>query len=226
MSAARASFRSGVVDCLPLILGIVPFGLISGVAAIEVGLSAAHALGMSVIIFAGASQLAAIELIGQDAPALVIVVTVLVINVRMMMYSASIAPHFQRLEERWKLLLSYVLTDQAYALSILKFEQEDVKKRWYYLGVALPLWIVWQIATMVGIVLGASIPSEWNLGFTVPLIFLALLVPTMKNRPSVAAAVVGGGVAVAAAGFPFNLGLLVGALCGIVVGVVVAERGR
>ncbi|WP_332898997.1 MULTISPECIES: AzlC family ABC transporter permease [unclassified Haladaptatus] len=224
MSAARASFRAGVIDCIPLMLGVIPFGLIAGVAAVSAGIPAVHTVGMSVIIFAGASQLAAIELIGQDAPALVIVLTVLVINLRMMMYSASLAPHFQKLNERWKVLLSYILTDQAFAVSIIKFEQSDVKKHWYYFGVAITLWVVWQIATIVGIVLGASIPAEWNLGFTVPLIFLTLLITAMKDRPSIAAGVGGGVIAVVGAGLPFNLGLLIGSLCGIATGLLVAER--
>ena len=221
MSSSRADFLSGVRVAAPILLGVVPFGLVAGVAAAGVGMSALQAIGMSVVIFAGASQLAAIELVGRNAPALVIVVTVLVVNLRLVMYSASIAPHFQRQSAKWKAVLAYLLTDQAYAVSLLKFENDDeTSRRWYYLGVAVPLWVTWQIATIVGVLLGAKLPSGWQLGFAVPLVFLAILVPAITDRATVAATVVGGGVAVAANGLPYNLGLIVAAVVGIGAGLV------
>ncbi|GAA0246084.1 AzlC family ABC transporter permease [Haladaptatus pallidirubidus] len=205
-------------------LGIIPFGMVAGVAAVNAGMPAPQALAMSVFVFAGASQLAAADLIGRSAPAAVVVLTVLIINLRMMMYSASIAPYFKRQSARWKAGLSYFLTDQAYAVSLMKFEQnEETNRRWYYLGVGATLWVTWQIATVAGIVLGASVPSEWHLDFAVPLVFLAVLVPSVTGRATVVAAVVGGGTAVAANGLPFNLGLVTAAVVGIVAGLLTEE---
>lgn len=225
--SSRAAFVSGARDGSPLLLGLVPFGLVAGVTAVGAGLDPFQAAAMSVFIFAGASQLAAIELIGRNAPALVVVVTVLVVNLRMMMYSASIAPYFRHLSRRWKWPLAYLLTDQAYALSLREFtENEATERRWYYLGVAVTLWAFWQVATVVGIVVGAQVPESWGLEFAVPLTFMALLVPVLKDRATEAAALVGGVVAVAAAGLPFNLGLITAALLGVLGGLIVEGRTR
>jgi 4-azaleucine resistance transporter AzlC len=222
--SSRADFLAGVRVALPITLGVIPFGMVAGVAAVNVGIPAIHAVAMSVIIFAGASQLAAAELIGRNAPVAVVILTVLVVNLRMMMYSASIAPYFERESARWKAALSYLLTDQAYAVSLLKFRHDGTtSRRWYFLGVALSLWVVWQAATVVGILLGASVPGGWHLEFTIPLVFLAVLVPAVTDRATLVAAAIGGTTAVAANGLPFDLGLIVAAIVGIAAGLVAEE---
>jgi len=216
-----AEVRRGIWDVSPLLLGIVPFGLVAGIAAVNAGLSLSQALGMSVIVFAGASQLAALDLIGRDAPLSVIVLTAVVINLRMLMYSASIAPHFRSFSNRTKATLAYVLTDQAYAISIADYRSASTTDRVaYYLGVALTLWVVWQVTTVLGVVLGTGVPDAWGLEFAVPLVFLALLVPAMEDGPTTVAGILGGTVAVVATGLPLNLGLLVGATVGIAAGLV------
>jgi 4-azaleucine resistance transporter AzlC len=218
---------AGVRDVSPLILGVAPFALVAGIAAVDAGLGLAEAVGMSVIVFAGASQLAALELLGENAPLAVVVGTAVVINLRMLMYSASIAPHFADYGRRLRAGLAYLLTDQAYALSVAEFGENPDRSRWrYYLGAAASLWVVWQIGTVAGVVLGAGVPDAWGLTFAVPLVFLALLVPAMKDRPTTVAGGAGGAVAVVAAGLPLNLGLLVGALCGIGAGLATEVAGR
>jgi 4-azaleucine resistance transporter AzlC len=215
----QSSFVAGVTDVAPILLGILPFALIAGVAAVGVGMTSPQAVAMSVFVFAGASQLAAIELIGQNAHAIVIVGTVTVINLRMMMYSASIAPYLRSVSGRVRWTLAYFLTDQVYALSVTRFDDGESSHRlWYYLGTGLPLWIVWVGGTWVGVVLGAQIPSGLSLDFAVPLTFIALLVPTLKDRPSLLAAAAAAVVAVTAAGLPNNLGLITGAVVGVMIG--------
>lgn len=222
-----ADLRRGLRDVAPLLLGIAPFGLVVGVAAAGAGLDLALAVGMSVLVFAGAAQLAAIELLRTDAPLVVVVSTAAVINLRMLMYSASIAPHFRDFRARCKAALAYVLTDQAYALSIARFEaREGVDRRAYYLGVAAPIWLVWQAMTVAGVALGASVPASWGLEFTIPLVFLALLVPAVEDRETAIAAAVGGGLAVLGTGLPLNLGLPVGATAGVIAGTIAEEVGR
>jgi len=222
-----ADLRAGVRDVSPLLLGIAPFALIAGIAAVDAGLGLAEAVGMSVIVFAGASQLAALDLIGSNAPLAVVVGTAVVINLRVLMYSASIAPHFADYDRRLRAGLAYVLTDQSYALSVAEFESNPGRSRWrYYLGTAAALWVVWQVGTVVGVVVGAGVPDAWGLTFAVPLVFLALLVPAMKDRPTTTAGVAAGVVAVAAGGFPLNLGLLAGAVSGIVVGLLTEVFGE
>jgi 4-azaleucine resistance transporter AzlC len=203
-------------------VGIAPFGLVAGAAAVRVGLSGLHAVGLSVLVFAGASQLAAIELFGENAPVVMVVVTVLVINLRMTMYSASLAPYLQAFSTRWRAAMAYLLTDQAYALSVAEFRaDESVDRKWYYLGTALSLWVVWQICTVIGVVVGARVPESLPLEFAVPLTFLAILVPTITDSPSAVAAAVGGTIAVLGADLPLNLGLITGGIVGVIAGLVV-----
>ena len=222
MSSRRRSFLGGVRAVAPVLVGIVPFGLVAGAAAVRVGLSGVQAVGLSVVVFAGASQLAAIELLGSDARLAVVVVTALVINLRMVMCSASIAPYFRETVTRWRAGIAYLLTDQAYALSVTRFGADrPVRQRWYYLGAAAPLWAVWQVCTVLGIVAGARVPESLPLSFAVPLTFLALLVPAVTDRASGAAAVVGGSVAVLGAGLPLNLGLIAGGVGGVLAGLLV-----
>ncbi|WP_255150784.1 AzlC family ABC transporter permease [Halorarius halobius] len=219
----RADFLEGVRTVAPVLVGVVPFGLVAGAAAVAAGLAPVQAVGLSVVVFAGASQLAAIDLLGSGAPLAVVVATVLVVNLRMTMYSASIAPHFEELTARLRTLVAYLLTDQAYALSVTRFRGREVSRVAFYLGTAVPLWLVWQVCTVLGVVVGANVPGWLPLGFAVPLTFLALLVPTIEDAPTGAAAAVGGGTATLGAGIPFELGLMLGATLGIVAGLAVEE---
>lgn len=217
-------FVAGLRVTVPVLLGIVPFALITGITAIGAGLTIWETIGMSIIVFAGAAQLAAIDLIGSNMPFLVVVATAVVINTRMIMYSASIAPHFQQYRLRFRGLVAYVLTDQAYAMSIAEYETNESRNRLqYYLGIALTLWVVWQIGTVVGAVLGAQVPDVLGLEFALPLVFLALLVPAMKDAGTTTAGIVAGGVALAVAtlGVPLNLDLPIAAMVGVLAGVAV-----
>ncbi|NHX40496.1 MULTISPECIES: AzlC family ABC transporter permease [Haloarcula] len=216
-----ASFRRGVRDVAPLLLGIIPFGLVAGIATVNAGLGLPAAVGLSVVVFAGASQLAALELLGQNAPLTVVVATAVVINLRLLMYSASIAPYFRNFTGRWKAMLAYVLTDQAYALSVANYRSDsETDRKWYYLGVAVTLWAVWQVTTIAGALLGTGVPDAWGLEFAIPLVFLAILVPAIEDAATAVAAAVGGAIAVVGAGLPLNLGLLVAAGVGITAGVL------
>lgn len=225
----RASFRAGAAAIAPIALGVVPFGLIAGAAAIEIGLGVAEAAGFSAVIFAGASQLAAIDLLGAGAPVWVAVLTVVVINLRLAMYSASIAPHFATEPIVRRVFGSYLLTDQAYAVSVIRFGHEPgaaADRFWFYVGAGIPLWTVWQAVTLVGALAGAAVPDAIPLGFAVPLAFVALLVPAVTDRPTLAAALSAGVVATAGATLPANLGLPAGAVTGVGVGWLLARRSR
>jgi 4-azaleucine resistance transporter AzlC len=226
-----AEARRGLRDVAPILLGVAPFALVAGATAVDAGLSPLQAAGLSVVVFAGASQLAAIELLGDNAALLVVLATGVVINLRMLMYSASIAPHFRPFRARWKAICSYILTDQAYALSVARYTGVDADldpggRRWYYLAVGGSLWIVWQLCSLVGIVVGARVPPTWGLEFAVPLVFLSLLIPAITSWPKLVAAAVGGGVAVAGTVFsvPLNLGLIAGGAAGVAAGVLADER--
>lgn len=219
---------AGIRAAGPIVLGIVPFALVAGITAVGAGMTVAEAVGMSVLVFAGASQLAAIDLIGSNAPVAVVVGTAVVINVRMLMYSASIAPYFQPFSTRLRALLAYVLTDQAYAMSVAEYERNDERSRlWYYVGIAATLWVVWQLGTLVGAVVGTGVPASLGLEFALPLVFLALLVPAMKDRATTSAGLLSGAVALGATtiGVPLGLDLPIAALTGILAGLAVDAWG-
>lgn len=224
MAFSRRAYLAGFRDVSPMFLGIVPFGMITGVSAVSVGLSPTEAIGMSILVFAGASQLAAIALLGQGAGVLVILLTTFMVNLRMAMYSASLAPLLAPIRAPMRAFLAYLMTDQAYGFSILTFRRDPtMPRRDYYLGVATPLWILWQFATAAGAFIGAQVPPSWQLEFAIPLTFLALLAPAIRDRPGLVAALLGGGLSLTLVNLPYNLGLVLASLIGISAGTL-AER--
>ena len=226
MSANQKSFWAGVRAELPLLIGVAPFGMIYGVLALSAGLAPAPAQMMSSIIFAGSAQFITAQLVRDAVPGLVIVLTIAVVNLRHMLYSASVAPYLQALPMRWKVLLSYLLTDEAYAVTILNYEREDTEPNahWFFLGAGLTLWTGWQISTAAGILLGATLPESWPLDFALPITFIALVMPALRDRSAVAAALSAGVVALLAYSLPYKLGLMLAGLIGIVVGTYLEGR--
>jgi predicted branched-subunit amino acid permease len=225
MPVSRSDLVAGLRDVVPLVLSELPFGVVIGAAAVEAGVPAAATVGLSVLVYTGAAQLAAFDLLGRDAPLAVVAVTALVINLRYLMYSASLAQYLREFPRRTRWTFGYLVTDPVYALTVGEFADRDrTSAAWYYVGAAVPMWFAYQGGTVLGIVVGTSLPPELNVGFATPLLFLALLVPTLEDRPSLAAAGVGGVVAVGGAGLPLESGLVAGAVVGVAAGLL-AERG-
>lgn len=226
MSERSKYFWAGVRAEIPLLIGVFPFGMIYGALAMDAGLSTAAAQMMSSMVFAGSAQFITTQLVKDSAPGFVIVLTIAVVNLRHMLYSASLAPYLASVSTRWKMLLSYLLTDEAYAPSIIHYENDSVKpfSHWFLFGAGAALWTIWQISTALGIFLGAAIPDSWSLDFALPLTFIAMVVPVLKNRPSIAAALSAGCVALAAYSLPYKLGLILAALVGIAVGTFLEEK--
>lgn len=220
------SFWAGVRAESPLLIGVFPFGLIYGALAIGVGISPAAAQMMSSIVFAGSAQFIAAQLIRESAPGLVIVLTIAVVNLRHMLYSASVAPYIEHLPARWKTILAYLLTDEAYAATIIHYEEEGFTPtgHWFFFGAGLALWTTWQVSSALGIFLGAALPSSWPLDFAIPITFIAMVMPVLKDKPIVAAAVSAGTVALLAFSLPFKLGLILAALVGIFTGTYLENR--
>lgn len=230
MPSRRETFTAGALAVAPMVAGVIPFGLVAGLTAMATGLTAAQAMTMSITVFAGAAQLATMQLLAEGAIPAVIVLTALTINLRFAMYSASLAPHLYHLGPGWRLPLAYFLVDQNYALSINRFQYPergpDPFGHWYFLGGGVTMWLTWQTSTLVGIFMGGGIPRDWSLDFAIPLVFMAVLVPTLRHRFHIAAALTGGLVATAAGGLPYNLGLVVGAVSGIAAGVLLEKRSN
>jgi 4-azaleucine resistance transporter AzlC len=222
----RNEFISGVKAELPLMIGVLPFGMIYGILAVSVGLPPSIAQAMSAIIFAGSSQFISAQLFALSVLAVINILTIGVVNLRHALYSASIAPYLQKLPNRWKWVLAYLLTDEAYAVSIIHYQQEGDhhNRHWFYLGSGLTLWTIWQLSTAAGIFLGTSIPASWSLDFTLTLTFIAIVVPALKDRASTGVALSAGVAAVILFNLPLKLGLLAASLFGILVGLAIERR--
>ena len=225
MNPPSSAFFAGLKAVVPMLIGAAPFGIIYGVLAIGAGLPVVLAQAVSLIIFAGSAQIIAAQLIGAGASGLVIVLTTFIVNLRHALYSASLSPYLKDLPRGWKWALSYLLTDEAYAAAIAHYRDNAGKanKHWYFLGAGLGLWTCWQASTAIGIFVGTEIPRAWSLDFTLALTFIALVVPALKTRADLAAALVGGVIAVAAYGLPYKLGLILAAFCGIAAGLFVSR---
>ncbi|MEI7847567.1 MAG: AzlC family ABC transporter permease [Chloroflexota bacterium] len=222
MKPIHKDFLAGAKAALPILLGVIPFSIITGVSAVAVGLSPLDSFGMSVIVFAGASQLAVLQLLKIGSPWIIMVLTAWIINLRFIMYSAVLAPSMQNLKTRQKALLAYMLSDQAFGISMSYFATHtEVNRRWFFFGTALTIWTTWQISAIAGSLLGTLIPPAWGFDFAFPLSFMALMFAALTDRPTVVAALAGGLTAVAGKGLPYNIGLMLAAVVGISSGLLV-----
>jgi 4-azaleucine resistance transporter AzlC len=225
----RRAFLLGLRSVLPLLLGVAPFGVIYGVVALQSGIPAVPAMLMSSIVFAGSAQFLLAQLVGAGAPMLLSAGAVGLINLRHALYSASVAPLLARLPQRWKVLLAYLLTDEAYAAAIPHLQPAPGKEppetaHWILFGSGFGLWAGWQVSTLVGVVVGAQLPSGLGLEFALPLTFIAIVVPMISSRALFAAALAAGVAAVLLAALPYKLGLFVAALAGLLVGAALTGR--
>ena len=235
ITTARSEFWAGVRAELPILVGVVPFGMIYGVLALAAGLPPLLAQAMSAIVFAGSAQFIGVQLMAAGTPLAILWLTTFVVNIRHMLYSASVAPYTRHLSRPWRWFLAYLLTDEAFVVAILHYEERDADlpdltdhqvnlrpisyQHYYLLGAGLALWTCWQLSTAVGIFLGTQVPPSWSLDFTLALTFIGMVVPLLKNRPAAAAALTAGIVAVAAHQLPYKLSLIIAALAGIAMGV-------
>ena len=224
---SRSAFFEGVRDMLPVTVGIIPFGIVCGVAAVAAGASTLAAMAMSMIIFSGAAQIIACQLLAAGAPLAVIVLSCFVVSLRFLMYSAAMAPYLKPLDHRWRHLLSCLLTDQAFASTIQRFrESGDLRaSASYFLGGGALLWVTWQLATLAGILLGAVIPAAWRLEFVVPLCFLGLLAPLLRDRSTLLVFATAGVASILLDAMPMRLSMICAGLLGIAAGVL-TDRAR
>ena len=225
----RQAFSLGLRAVMPMLLGVAPFGVIYGVVALQSGIPALAALVMSSIVFAGSAQFLLAQLVGAGAPFLLTAGAVGLVNLRHALYSASVAPVLAHLPRRWKMLLAYLLTDEAYAAAIphlLGAERDTppAAAHWILLGSGFGLWAGWQLATLAGVLIGAQLPSDLGLDFALPLTFIAIVVPMIDSRARFAAALAAGVAAVALAALPYKVGLFIAALAGLLAGALLARR--
>ena len=224
---ASKDFREGFTEMLPACIGLIPFGLVCGVGAAAAGANWLASLGMSAIIFSGAAQILAAQLVAADAPFLVIVLTCLVLGLRFLLYSAALAPYFKPLPTSWQKGLAFLLTDQVFASSVRRFNANDGPRGagLHFFGCGMALWLMWQITCMAGFLAGNLIPAAWSLEFAVPLCFIALVAPLFRDVPSVIAALTAGVTVLLLSHLPMRLNLIVAGVIGILAGTL-ADMAR
>ena len=212
---------------LPACIGLIPFGLVCGVGAAAAGATVWGALGMSAIIFSGAAQIIAAQLLAVGAPIAVIVLTCFVAGLRFLMYSAAIAPYLRPLPPRSQQALAFLLTDQAFASAIRRFDAGGDPRAGglHFLGAGFALWACWQVTNVVGFFAGNLVPASWSMEFAVTLCFIALIAPHFRNAPQVGAGVLAGVAVVALDGLPMRLNLIAAGVVGILAGTAI-ELGR
>lgn len=214
---SKQAFWLGVRDLLPLVSGVLPFGLIAGATGVSLGMSPEMVMGMTVLFFAGSAQLAAYSLIQDNAPFVIILVTAVVVNLRFAIYSATFAPLLGPLKKRYRLPLAYMLSDQMYGLCSMpeQMQKSTLERIWYLAGVSIAMSVSWVISVILGVALGAGIPPHWSLEFTIPLAFLAMLVSTISSGLLFMVALISGSCAVLFQLLPYNLGFIVAVVAGV-----------
>ena len=225
MNSKFKIFLKGIIDVSPLMIPVVPFGLIFGVLAIDVGFTPLQAMGMSLIVFGGASQIVLLQLFSGGASSLVIISSVGAVNSRHLLYGAVVSEHLPDLKLIWKIIISYFLIDQAFAISNEYFKKNKERNRYFHLvGGGAACWIIWQSTTLLGIILGSAIPEKLGLSFAVPLTFLALLVNDFRKFINLVVIIVSGSVATLGYNFiPFKAYVIVAALAGLLTAIVLTK---
>ncbi len=203
-----------------MLVGTIPFGLVAGVAAIASGLTAVQGVALSVLSFSGIAQLIVCQLLAANSPVPVAILAGSVVSLRFVMYSAAVSPHIAHLGWRKRAALSFLMVDQTFAMTTRDFSApgDNTNREWRTLGACTTFYVSWQIAVAVGVALGAQLPTTWSLDFAVVLTFISLLVPAVRTRADLGAAIVAGAIALIAAGLPYRLALVSASVCGIVAG--------
>ena len=217
-----SEFLEGMKAIFPLVVGAIPFGIIFGALAITSGISPFGTQAMSLFVFAGSSQFIAAGLVASGTSVLVIIATTFVVNLRHMLYAATLAPHLKHLPQRWLLPLGFWLTDESFVVTAQRYDRKDDSpyKHWFFFGSAVFMYLNWQLCTFIGLKAGQAIqdPTSWGLDFAMIVTFIGMLVPLVKSKAAAASVLTAGVTALLADPLPHKLGLILSALLGILAG--------
>lgn len=221
-SSRNSAYRQGIFDASPFILVIIPFASLFGVLATEAGLNVFETMAFSIVVIAGAAQFTALQLLQENVPTAIVLISALAVNLRMAMYSASLTPYIGAAPLWQRALCAYLTVDQSYVVGVAKFEAEPdmtVSERVsYFFGAVTPIVPLWYLFTLLGALLGTRIPDSWALDFAIPIAFLAMIAPMFRTVPHIVAALVAVVVALLAASIPYSLGLIIAGLAGMIAG--------
>ncbi len=218
----KSAYRQGIIDAAPFILVIIPFATLFGVLATEAGLNVFETMAFSIVVIAGAAQFTALQLMQENVPTVIVLISALAVNLRMAMYSASLTPYIGGAPLWQRALCAYLTVDQSYVVGVSKFEREPdmtVPERvGYFLGAVTPIVPLWYGFTLVGALIGTQVPDSWALDFAIPITFLAMIAPMFRTAAHVVAALVAVVVALLAAGVPYSLGLIIAGIASMMAG--------
>ena len=220
------TFIKGILDILPLMIPVVPFGIIYGVIGVEIGFSPMEVFAMSFVIFAGSSQIAFAQLFAAGASPLVMISSVAVINSRHILYGAVLAEYLGKLRLTWKILLSYLMADQAFSVSSAYFKKNVKNKNVHFhmLGSGLTLWSLWQLSTLIGIVLGNIVPAQLGLEFAIPLTFFSLILSELRKLDHIIIILISGICSVLTYNFPFKIYIIFSAIFSLAISIMINKK--
>lgn len=228
MSPNRSAYVRGLCAALPFTVIVVPFGMLFGVVATEAGLQVWETMVFTLAVFAGASQFAAIQTMQEQAPVAIVLVTALAVNLRMVMYSVALAPHYGGTPRWTRAVMSYFLVDQTFATAMVEFDKNPgltvAEKVGFFFGSVTPIAPVWFAASLGGALVGRAVPDAWALDFALPITFLAMVAPMLRSLPHVVAAGLSILLSLALAWMPFGTGLLVAAGLSMTAGALLDAR--
>jgi len=220
-----SEFKNGCLQEIPLQLGVFPFGIAYGILGIEVGLTNIQTFLLSIIIFAGVSQIVFAQLFSTFTPSFMIVGTIGIVNLRHILYGVSLSSYLKKLSLKWRIILSYLITDEAFAISYKRFSEEKKTKYMHFhlLGTGITLWTSWQISTLIGIFIGPSIPNSLNLEYVIPLSFIAIVVVSINTKIKLIIFIMSALLSILLRDLPWNLWIITSALISIIIGVLISN---
>ena len=220
---ARQSFATGFYAVIPALIATGMWAFVTGIALVKSGLTENMAVLMTLTVYAGSAQLTTLPLIVSGAPLWLIFAAGFVVNIRFIIFGAALQPFFRHFSWFKRLLLGYVSGDIVFVLFMSRYGDGKVKgshdQLWFYLGVAIPGWLSWQICSLLGIYLGALVPESWSLEFAATLALMAIVIPLVRTRPMVISLLVAGGIAWLGQPLPLRLGLAAAVVGGVLAGV-------
>lgn len=219
---SKSVFWSGFRDCSPFIIVVAPFGLLFGVVASEAGLNLIETMTMTILVVAGAAQFTALALLEDQAPTFIVIIAALAVNLRMAMYSAALLPHLGKASLMTRILACFLMVDQTFAVSIKKYDSDPTltlaQKTAYYFGCASAVCPFWYSFSLIGALVGETIPKDYSLDFAIPICFISLTAPMLKSLPHLVSALVSIAMALLLAWMPYNLWLIVAAVVAMMAG--------
>ena len=218
----RRAFIDGARTISPGLVALAIWGIVTGVAMVKSGLSATAAAIMSLLVYAGSAQLTAIPLLVVGAPLWLIFGAGIIVNLRFVIFGAALQPYFKHKPWPKRLFLGFMNVDIVFVTFMGRFgsapQKGNTEQLWFFMGATIPCWLMWQITSLIGITLSASVPESWSLEFAAVLALMALMLPLIKTRPAVISVVAAGVTAWLTQPWPLRIGLVAATVVGIAAG--------